>query len=148
MTSAELLTRLQTDFSAQSGEIVVANYSDSIADAERETGWALPQTANFRVDWLIKRSTRHLLYKLAIQSARKFRAEGYHLDQRFTHYTKLLDGMDKEFQQAIEENPAEFADVDTYKMFGYKIDAGFSTNDYGQDTTYTDNNEVVVTPSG
>jgi len=146
MTEAELIARLERDFADQSGEVVAANYTDSIADAERETGWVLPQTSDFKVTWLINRSSRHLLYKLAIAAARKFRAEGYHLDQRFAQYFKMLNGMDDDFVEAVDNNPAEFAGVDAYKMFGHRIDAGFSYDPYGQDTTYTDDNVVIVHP--
>ncbi len=54
--------------------------------------------------------------------------------------------MDQDFETAVQDNPAEFAGVDLFKMFGSKVDAGFSYDDYGRDTTYSDDNQVVFAP--
>jgi hypothetical protein len=124
---------------------------NGISAAERETGYTLPQTTNFRIELLIKRATRHTLYTLVLGAARKFRAEGFHLDQRFKHYSQLVKDMDEEYKQLIEDHPEEFTltsvSDEAIKLFGSLIDAGFSSDHLGRDTTYTDDNEVIVTPN-
>ena len=59
----------------------------------------------------------------------------------------MIDDMDKVYVEAVEESPHLFEGVDAYKMFGSKIDAGFSSNELGEDTTYEDDNAVIVTPT-
>ena len=133
MTKIELRERLVRTMRAQDSDLEGLDYEDAIADAESELGWSLPQTAAFRVYWLRERATRHLLHFLCIGSARKFRAEGYHLHQRYKHYTSLVESMDKLLDKAIADNPHEFAGVDTNKL--------------GEDTTYQSDNVVIITPT-
>lgn len=147
MTSAEMVERLSRTMRAQDNDLVDADYTDAIGDAEKELGWAFPQTSDFRVYWLRERATRHILHFLCIGSARKFRAEGYHLHQRYKHYAGLVEKADKEFEKAVNDNPQEFAGVDAYKLFGQKIDAGFRTNELGEDTTYESDNVVQISPT-
>ena len=147
MTQSELKTRLERHFREQVNDLVDDDYTDAIDDAEVELGWSLPQTDTFRLYWLRLRSTRHLLFFLQSGSARKFRFEGAHLHHRFKHYTTMIEQMDKEFLDSIEENPHLFEGVDAFKMFGSKIDAGFKSNELGEDTTYSDDNEVIVEPN-
>ena len=147
MTKEELVVRLQRGMRSQANDLDYEDYIDSIEDAEQDLGWSFPQTEGFRLKWLRLRSIRHLLYFLQTGAARKFRFEGAHLHQRFAHYSKLVEQMDKEFAVAVEENSHLFAGVDAHKMFGYKIDAGFSSNELGQDTTYYNDNEVIIEPT-
>lgn len=147
MTQDELDIRLRRTMRAQVDDLEDLDYTDAIDDAELELGWSLPQTDSFRIDWLRKRATRNLIHFLSIGSARKFRAEGYHLHQKYKHYSSLVVSMDKEFEKAIEDNPHQFAGVDAYKLFGQKIDAGFRTNELGEDITYDSDNIVQITPT-
>ncbi len=147
MTKNELVVRLQRSFRAQTNDLVSDDFLDAISDAESDLGWTLPQTDSFKLKWLRLRSTRHLLFFLQSGSARKFRFEGAHLHHRFKHYTTMIETMDKEFEKEYDEKPHLFEGVDAYVMFGSKIDAGFSSNELGEDTTYTDDNEVIVEPN-
>jgi len=146
MTEAELIVVVKRFMKAQQSELTDDDYADAVDRAEAET-WALPQTSAFRIDWLKKRTIRHLYDFLSTQSARKFRAGKFYLDQRFDHYEKLIKRYDKEFQEALDAHINEFANVNAYEMFGTKIDAGFSYNTFGEDTTYTSTNEVINTPN-
>lgn len=147
MTQNDLIVRLQRSFRAQVNDLEHDDYYDAIEDAEQDLGWTLPQTDGFKLKWLTKRSIRHLLFLLQTGSARKFRFEGAHLHHRFKHYSTMIESMDKEYEKAVEENPHLFEDVDAFRMFGYKADAGFSSNELGEDTTYYDDNEIIIEPN-
>ena len=147
MTQNELITRLRRSMRAQVNDLEDDDYTDAIDDAEQELGWTLPQTSAFRLKWLRLRSIRHLLYFLQSGSARKFRFEGAHLHHRFKHYSDMLKTMDEQFETAVEEESHLFEGVDAYKLFGTKIDAGFSSNKAGEDTTYDADNSVIFEPT-
>ena len=147
MTQSELITRLRRSMRAQVNDLEDDDYTDAVDDAEQELGWTLPQTDGFRLKWLRLRSIRHLFYFLQTGSARKFRFEGAHLHHRFKHYNSMIDTMDKEFVTAYEEDSHLFEGVDAYKLFGTKIDAGFSSNKAGEDTTYDTSNQVIFEPT-
>jgi len=123
------------------------DYGNAVNDALRETGWVLPTTTDFRIHWLKMRAKRHLFFYLASESARKFKVKQFSLDQRFKHYMILIESMDKEFEAAKEEHPEEFAGAEVYALFGSKIDAGFSYDQYGADTTYDADQDVIITPN-
>jgi len=56
--------------------------------------------------------------------------------------------MDEAFEKVMEEEPHEFAGVSAYELFGTKIDAGFQSQPQtGVDTTYSDDNEIIITPN-
>ena len=147
MTKNELVLRLQRSFRVQVNDLVDDDYLDAIGDAETDLGWTLPLTDTFKLKWLRLRATRHILFFLQSGSARKFRFEGAHLHHRFKHYSTMIENMDKEFEKEIEEKPHLFEDVDVHKLFGTKIDAGFSYNEAGEDTTYEADNSVVFEPT-
>ena len=151
MTKSELLDLLYYEMSGLSVDLNQEDYFNGISAAERETGYALPQTTNFRVELLRKRATRHILYTLVLGASRKFRAEGFHLDQRFKHYHQLIKDLDAEYKQTIEDHPEEFTltsvSDEAIALFGSLIDAGFSSDGLGRDTTYTNDNEVIISPS-
>ena len=151
MTKSELLDLLSYEMSGLATDLNHEDYFNGISAAERETGYTLPQTTNFRIELLRKRSTRHILYTLVLGASRKFRAEGFHLDQRFKHYHQLIKDLDAEYKQTIEDHPEEFTltsvSDEAAKLFGSLIDAGFSSDSLGRDTTYSDDNEVITSPS-
>ena len=147
MTRNEMMLRLLRAMRTQVNDLVDDDYEDALADAEQELGWTLPQTDAFKLKWLRTRAVRHLLFFLQTGSARKFRFEGAHLHHRFKHYSAMIETMDKEYETAVEENPHLFEDVAAYKLFGSRVDAGFSSNELGEDTTYDDDNAVIVEPT-
>jgi hypothetical protein len=104
--------------------------------AEQELGWSYPVSNSVQLFWMIKRGTRHALNILRIASANKFKYKSVNLQNRFEHFQKLIEDMDKEFEEAMNADVALFAGVDTYKMFGTKIGAGFSYGVDGTDCTY------------
>jgi len=137
MTSAELVTRIQQDFVAQANDLVdPTDYDNAVASAGRDIGIALPVTTDFLIKAYIERSTRHLFFILMIASARKFRAEAFHLDQRYEHYKELVKMLDEKWEIDQAENVYELAGASKEDMFGTQIPSGFSTNSLGEDTTY------------
>ena len=151
MTKAELINLLTNEISGLATDVGVEGYENAVAAAERETGYALPQTTDFRIELLRKRSIRHLLFSLCLGASRKFRAEGFHLDQRYKHYREIVQDLDKEYEKFQEDHPEEFmltsVSDEAVKLFGSQIDPGFSSDGLGRDTTYTDDNEVIVHPN-
>lgn len=148
MTRAELTTKLQQEIKGLSSRFNSDDYNNAIDHAQRDTGWTMPVSTDFRETWMIARAKRHLWSFLLSEQAHKFQYKQVKLNQRFDHYYKLLHDADIEFNAAIEENPHEFANVEAYEMFGVKIDAGFRRQrDTGRDLTYDDDTEVIVTPS-
>ena len=111
-------------------------YELACDQAAQELGWSYPMTVPTKALWIVKRATRHAINILRIASAKGFKFKQVNLQQRFEHYHKLMEEMDKEFEEAIAGDLALFAGVETYKMFGTKIDAGFSYSAFGEDTTY------------
>jgi len=146
MTKNELSILLQKRLRQISDYIVPEDVIEGIEDAERETGWSLPVSGSFKEFWMINRSKRHVYEILRTGNAHKFKVEGINLQHRFDHYHKLIQEMDEKFEAAVIDNPAEFAGVDTFKMFGTKVDAGFAYDDYGKDVTYDSDKVVIFTP--
>lgn len=148
MTKTELTTLLQEEVKGLSSSLVDADYSNAIDQAERDTGWSMPQTAAFNLKWMIERSKRHLFFFLLSESASKFRFKEIHLQQRFEHYRELIDKMDKDFEKAQDEYAFEFAGVSAYQQMGTKIDAGFAYQPQtGRDYTFDDDNIVLIHPN-
>ena len=76
--------------------------------AMSELGWAFPLAHHLKEFWAVNRAVRHGLAILQIESAHKFRYKEIFLQNRFSHYTQLIDKMDKDFEKAKEENPTLF----------------------------------------
>jgi len=145
MTKDELVTALTREIKALTSRFNADDYVSAVNDAERET-WSLPQTTSFRILWLKSRAKRHLYSYLRDEAADKVDSEGYKTSQLFKQFSQLVKDFDVEFMVAVEENPDQFAGVDTYKLFGSQIDGGFSTDFLGRETTYGTDNEVNLTP--
>jgi len=149
MTRDEMITKLQAEVKGLTSSLADADYGNAIDSAERDTGWSLPQTSDFKIKWLMNRSKRHLFFFLMTESAAKFRFKNIHLQNRFDHYIRIIEVMDKNFVKAQEEYAYEFAGVSSYELAGTKIDAGFASNHQtGEDMTYSDYNQVIITPNG
>ena len=73
-----------------------------------ELGWVFPLTHHLKEFWAVNRAVRHGLAILQIESAHKFRYKEIFLQNRFSHYTQLIDKMDRDFETAKEENPTLF----------------------------------------
>jgi|WetSurMetagenome_2_1015567.scaffolds.fasta_scaffold1080908_1 hypothetical protein len=147
-TEAELIIVLKRELMDLSSEFTDDNFADAVDDAERELGWTLPQSLDFNILWLKRRTKRHLFYNFMTGNlANSFQYEQVHLEQGFKNFRSLIEMMDKEFETALADSATDFAGVSVSNMFGTKIDAGFQYNEAGEDTTYEDTNEVLFTPT-
>lgn len=147
MTEDELIARVTREIMGLSSNFDDYNYADAVDDAEGETGFTCPVTTAFQIRWLKQRTKRALFFMLLSGTASKVRYEEINLDQRFGHYRALVKDMDDEFEKARVENVYEFAGVAACQMFGSKIDAGFQYDEFGVDTTYTEENQVIINPT-
>lgn len=146
MTADELKEVLALELKGLKDKVDSNDYDNALANAQRDTGWTCPVTVAFQIQWLKERSKRWLFFFLWTESAHKFKFEQINLQNRFEHYKILIEYMDKEFEVAKEENIAEFAGAQPYEMFGTKIEAGFQYDSIGNDTTYEEDNLVIIEP--
>ena len=68
-----MITRLQQEIKGLTSNLDQIDYENAINAAERDTGWSMPQSTDFKVKWLMDRSKRHLFFFLMSESAAKFR---------------------------------------------------------------------------
>ena len=146
MNKNEMLYLLKQEVRGLDSYLDDHDYENAVDDAQRETGWSLPVTRDFRTYWLKLRAKRHLFFYLASESAHKFKVKQYSLDQRFKHYSSLIKDMDEKYLEAQEMHPEEFTGAEAFALFGHKIDAGFAYDEFGTDITYDIDQQVVVTP--
>jgi len=149
MTLAEMITLLKVEVKGLTSYLEADDdYTNACNEAARETGWAFPVSGDFKIFWTKQRAKRHVFFYLASESAHKFKFKQINLQHRFDHYWILIKGMDKDFEAIQAERPDQFAGVDTFKLFGTKVDAGFQYEPQtGIDTTYGANNEVMNRPN-
>lgn len=131
----ELVTiQMSTAASALSTE----GMESAVESAMLELNWSYPVTENNKCFWISKRAVRHACFILWVASAQKFKYKQVNLQQRFEHYEKLIKNMDAEFELALSNDIALFANVASYKMFGTAVGAGFRYDFIGRDITYED----------
>ena len=148
MTKAEMIILATAEVKGLSSYLVSDDYSNACDDAERDTGWSLPITDSFKILWFKERVKRYLFFYLYTESAHKFKYKQINLQQRFEHYRDLIKYLDEKFQAIMEERPDQFAGVDSYKMFGHKVDAGFAYNPQtGDEITFEDDQQVIFEPT-
>ena len=143
--AAELV--LEAEVKGLASYLSKPDYTNALNHAQRELTWHFPQTDDTRLYWLFERGKRPLFFMLLSETAHQFKYEQVNLQHRFEHYRSIIKDMDEIFREAVETEPALFAGVDTFRIFGTKIDAGFSYDEVGKDTTYGDKNIVIATPS-
>jgi len=147
MTRNEILIKIKQEVKGLSSYLDGVDYENAVDDASRETGWSYPVTGDFKIYWAKQRAKRHLYEYLLTESAHKFKYEQINLQHRFEHYSKLIKRMDEDFARIQDARPDQFADVDTFQLFGTKVDAGFAyANQTGQDITYVDDQLVEFGP--
>jgi hypothetical protein len=144
VTQEELITLVTAEIKGLSTKFVAGDYTNAVAEALRETGWAFPITVSFQITWTKRRTKRHLFYMLMTESATKTKFEQINQQQKFEHFAKLVEQEDKDF---VNSEPYQFAGVSASHMFGVKIDAGFAYDEVGRDLTYESENTIIVTPS-
>jgi len=147
MTKDELIVIVTRELKGLADEFDADNFSDAADEATRDTGWAFPVATAFRVLWMKKRTKRYLYEMKRDDTAEDFHAKNYRMNQKFEHYRLMIKDADEEFSRIQESYPEEFVDVDSYKMFGTKIDAGFAYDDIGTDVTYHDDQLVAFDPT-
>lgn len=146
-TLTEFTDELTTKMKGVSTLLSDDEYTSAINDMLRETGWTFPITSSFQLYWAFQRSKRHCLDMLLTSQAPKFQVDKIRLDQRFDHYLKMIQSIDAAFKEAKEESPEEFTNAEVYMVFGSYISAGFSSDSFGNDTTYQETNKVLITPT-
>ena len=146
MTKQELILKLQKEVKGLHQYLVNEDYENAADDAINEFESSWPVSDQLSIYWVKKRAKRHLFFYLLTESAHKFKFEQINLQHRFDHYSKLIELEDKQFETFIEERPDLFAGVDSFKMFGTKVDAGFAYTEYGTDITYDDDQKVAFDP--
>jgi hypothetical protein len=82
--------------------------SVAASTASRETNITFPLSHSEEEYWVIRRGLRHSYEALRVKNAKKFRVDKMHLDQRFGHYSQLVQEEDQAFKEALEENPFLF----------------------------------------
>jgi len=148
MTRDELIMKLQQEVKGLTSYLATPDYENAVDDALRDTGWSLPNSTVFKIQWMKDRAKRHLFFYLQTESAHKFKFEQINLQQRFQHYTILIKTMDEDFEKAKLENVHEFAGVDSFKIFGTQVEPGFAYEpETGRDVTYDDDQEVLFGPN-
>jgi len=150
MNQAEMLTLLKLELRDTATQFTDNELGACIDTSERETGFSLPTSENFRIHWVKERAKRACFYMLLIDNAPKVRYEQIYLQQKYDHYNKIIAQMDKDFAKAVKDNGLEFSGIDVddlYKMFGSNISSGFAYSDItGEDITYEDYMKVVTSP--
>jgi hypothetical protein len=142
----ELVDLIEIQLSTLATLITVDGYTLVCDQAAQELGWSYPMTSPTKIFWMVKRATRHAMYLLLVASANKFKYKQVNLQHRFEHFQKLIADMDKEFEAALATDTAIFAGVDSFRMFGTKIDAGFAYDLVGGDVTYNSDRFVNFSP--
>lgn len=147
MLREELIDTLRREMRTLATKFEVDDWDNAVSAAIRDTGFSLPTSDSFQIQWLIERSKRALFFTLLSESAHKFKFKQINLNQRFEHYRTLIKDMDKDFYRAIESYPHKFAQVNISHMFGTKIDAGFAYDDMGRERTYDKETDVIFGPT-
>jgi len=146
MTAHELEMMVQVQVKGLDTYLDQEDYTQAVANAQRDTGWTLPTSSNEKIHWLIDRTKRHLFFMLMSESAHKFKVKQYSLHHRFEHYRDLIKMMDEKFESYLEQLPID-PEV-AIAIGGTKIDAGFQYDeDTGKDLTYSEANQVIFTPT-
>jgi hypothetical protein len=146
-TRSEAITTLKQKVKGLNKYLVQDDYENAVTDALNELSLSWPVSDGFMTLWHAKRAVRHCMSYLLNESAHKFKFEQINLQHRFDNYLRALQHMDREFSEALEMFPDLFADVEPFRVFGTKIDAGFVYDPQtGVDRTYEDSMEVIFSP--
>lgn len=148
ITQTELIEVVTREIKSLSENLVENDYVDAIDEAQRETGFSLPVTGSaFQVKWLKERTKRHIYFALLSDNVESFKVKQISLHQKWDHLMAMVEKMDADFEKALAEDITEFAGVESYALFGTKIDAGFAYDEIGRDETYGSSNLVIAKPN-
>ena len=109
-------------------------FEKAVEQALRELKWDFPVEGT-KAYWVIERTKRHVYWIFLSTSADKFRYKEIFLQHRFDQYYKLVQMMDKQFQDALENDTDTF-DSNVYSSLIDYISTGFIYDDFGNDHTY------------
>ncbi len=90
--------------------------------------------------WAFERGKRHAYDIIRSSAAKKFRYKQIHMQQRFEHFSVMIDKMDADYMYALETDSVLMNHVGILsgrgeKFFTY-IRAGFVYDQFGNDVTY------------
>lgn len=105
---SELIDGITLRLGSNSGNVSDDGYVVGAETAMAELGWDYPLSHPLKVFWAFNRGVRHCIFILQIESAHKYRYKDIFLQNRFTHYSALIEKMDKDFEKAKGENPDMF----------------------------------------
>ena len=145
MIRGDLVEVVMQEVKGLTSQFEEEDWENAVDDALSESGWSFPVTNALKIAWLKKRTKRHLFFMLMSESAHKFKFKQYNLQHRFLHYSRLIKDMDNEWDEFLN---SEMLYVDGAPgAFSSKIDAGFQYDELGRDTTYSDENKVIIAPN-
>ncbi|MFA5397535.1 MAG: hypothetical protein WC346_16110 [Methanogenium sp.] len=153
MTEAEAIVIVTREIKALSSNFDSDDYADAVDQAERDTGFSFPVTDSFQIDWLKKRTKRALFFSLLTENTESFKFKTINLQDKFKNLKDIVKIMDDEFKEALEEFADLFPSVgvlrglDSHKLFGTKIDAGFAYDGQGRDITFDPDQLVQFSPN-
>ena len=147
MNQEEMEALLRQEVKGLSSYLVNEDYTNSCNDASRELGWSFPVSTDFRIHWMKQRAKRFLIFYLISESAFKFKFKQINLQNRFAQLERLLKLLDTEFSDIQNERPDEFANVQSFEMFGHSATAGFAYEPQtGIDITHSSDQIVEIKP--
>lgn len=129
----DIILLVKTQMSSSASLVSEEGYESAVNSAVSELGFAITDGNPTRILWLVKRAVRHSLFILWVASAQKFKYKNINLQNRFEQYSKLIEFMDNEFSSALQSEPQVFASVDSYKIFGTIVRAGFCYDSVGRE---------------
>ena len=105
----DVVEALKPKFGVTADSLSDDAYLDAATSALKELGWSVPIDQPLKEYWILERGVRHSIFILMIEAARKFRYKQIHLQNRFEHYSKILELLDKQYEQAKKDNSDLFA---------------------------------------
>jgi len=130
----DLIDLTQELMGGSSDRISIEGYETAASQTEKELTIIYPIADDVTSYWSVVRMRRHSIYILMVESAHKFQYKHIHLEHRFKHYIQLIEKMDKEWLDAMDDNPDLFGSV--YSDFSFYLAPGFVYDALGRDITY------------
>lgn len=106
-----LITAVSTQLLSFSDKASPEMISSACDIASKETGVIFPLENNKEEFWLVQRGIRYVIADLRLQSSPKFKINSMHLNQRFDHYSKLIEEFDLKFKEALEQDSSLFPNM-------------------------------------
>jgi len=113
-----VITTVNSQLTSISGRVETPVVENACDMASKETGVVFPLFNNKEEYWLVQRAVRHVIADLRLQNSPKFKINSMHLNQRFDHYTKLVEEYDLKFKEALEEDPSLFPSMSSSSSSG------------------------------